>query len=119
MCLPKEELIGKAQNLLSVDSVYMEKHLTDLALDRKIVVREEEDGVMIYPAVYYYTELNTARMLTELKDQCPKGRGVSTERIEEIEKNTGTVLDEMQRKAVSEAAENGVFGQAGSRQLGS
>ena len=109
VCLPKEELIEKAQNLLAVDAVYMEKHLTDLALERKIVVREEEDGIMIYPAVYYYTELNTARMLVDLRDKCPRGKGVSAERIEEIEKNTGTVLDEMQRKAVSEAAENGVF----------
>ena len=35
--LPKDELFQRAAELLGVDSSYMEKHLVDLAMDRKIV----------------------------------------------------------------------------------
>ena len=60
--LPKDELFQRASELLGVDSSYMEKHLVDLAMDRKIVQKEQGDQILIYPAQYYYLELNTAKM---------------------------------------------------------
>ena len=107
--LPKDELFQRAAELLGVDSSYMEKHLGDLAMDRKIVQKEQGDQILIYPAQYYYLELNTARMLRELDIFCPEDEKIVERRIVQIEKETGTVLDEMQKKAVQEAAGHGLL----------
>ena len=107
--LPKDELFQRAAELLGVDSSYMEKHLVDLAMDRKIVQKEQGDQILIYPAQYYYLELNTARMLRELDIFCPEDEKMVERRIVQIEKETGTVLDEMQKKAVQEAAGHGLL----------
>ena len=107
--LPKDELFQRAAELLGVDSSYMEKHLVDLAMNRKIVQKEQGDQILIYPAQYYYLELNTARMLRELDIFCPEDEKIVERRIVQIEKETGTVLDEMQKKAVQEAAGHGLL----------
>ena len=107
--LPKDELFQRASELLGVNSSYMEKHLVDLAMDRKIVQKEQGDQILIYPAQYYYLELNTARMLRELDIFCPEDEKIVERRIVQIEKETGTVLDEMQKKAVQEAAGHGLL----------
>mgnify|MGYP004655187625 FL=1 len=107
--LPKEELFQRAVELLGVDSSYMEKHLVDLAMDRKIIQKEQDGQILIYPAQYYYLELNTARMLQELDIFCPEDEKMVARRIAQIEKETGTVLDEMQKRAVQEAAEHGLL----------
>ena len=107
--LPKEELFHRASELLGVDESYMEKHLMDLSVDRKVVQKEENGSVLVYPSRYYYLELNTARMLKELNVLCPEDEKMVQRRIAQIEKETGTVLDEMQKKAVTEAASHGLF----------
>lgn len=107
--LPKEQLLGRASELLGVDSSYMEKHLMDLALERKVILKEEGEAILVYPSQFYYLELNTARMLKELNILCPEDERLVEGRIVRIEKDTGTVLDEMQKKAVKEAASHGLF----------
>ena len=107
--LPKDELFQRAAELLGVDSADIRKHLVDLAMDRKIVQKEQGDQILIYPAQYYYLELNTARMLRELDIFCPEDEKIVERRIVQIEKETGTVLDEMQKKAVQEAAGHGLL----------
>ena len=107
--LPKEQLFERARQLLGVDPSYMEKHLMDMALDRKVILKEQEDTQLVYPAQLYYLELNTARMLRELNILCPEDEALVKRRIAGIEKETGTILDEMQKKAVMEAASHGVF----------
>ena len=107
--LPKEELFRRAASLLQVDISYMEKHLMDMAIDRKVVLKEREKETIVYPSQHYYLELNTARMLCELNVSCPEDEKSTEKRIAQIEKETGTVLDEMQKKAVREATSNGLF----------
>ena len=107
--LPKEELFKRAEQLLGVDASYMEKHLVDLSMERKIIQKEEKGQVLVYPAQYYYLELNTARMLWELDIDCPEDEERVERRISQIQKETGTVLDEMQKKAVKEAAGHGLL----------
>ena len=107
--LPKEELFKRAEQLLGVDASYMEKHLVDLSMERKIIQKEEKGQVLVYPAQYYYLELNTARMLRELDIDCPEDEERVERRISQIQKETGTVLDEMQKKAVKEAAGHGLL----------
>ena len=107
--LPKEELFKRAEQLLGVDASYMEKHLVDLSMERKIIQKEEKGQVLVYLAQYYYLELNTARMLRELDIDCPEDEERVERRISQIQKETGTVLDEMQEKAVKEAAGHGLL----------
>ena len=107
--LPKEQLFARCAKLLGVEEYYMEKHLLDMLLDRKLVMQEKKGEKIIYPSQYYYLELNTARMLCELNICCPEDENIVEKRIAAIEKETGTVLDEMQKKAVTEAAGHGLF----------
>lgn len=107
--LPKEELFRRSSELLGVDVSYMEKHLMDLSMERKVIQKEEGETVLVYPSRFYYLELNTARMLRELNIHCPEDEAFVQRRIAQIEKETGTTLDEMQKKAVTEAAGHGLF----------
>ena len=100
--LPKEELFSRASGLLGVD-------LMDMVVDRKLILKETEDGAVVYPTRYYYLELNSARMLCELNILCPEDEEMMEKRINRIEKETGTRLDEMQKQAVAAAASHGLF----------
>ena len=107
--LPKDQLFARCAQLLGVDESYMEKHLMDMVIDRKLVLKEKNGETVVYPSQYYYLELNTARMLCELNILCPEDEELIQKRITMIEKETDTVLDEMQKKAVTEAASHGLF----------
>lgn len=107
--LPKEQLFLRASELLDVDASYMEKHLMDLSIERKLILKEYENEIIVYPSQYYYLELNTARMLRELNILCPEDERLVQRRIAQIEKETKTTLDEMQKKAVMEASSHGLF----------
>lgn len=72
--LPREELFASAAELLKVDADYMEKHLMDLQMEKKLVVKEKDGGMIVYPAQFYYMELNTARMLHDLNIRVRCGR---------------------------------------------
>ena len=87
--LPKEELFARASQLLRVDVSYMEKHLMDMALDRKLVLKEKDGIVLVYPSQYYHLELNTARMLTELNIRYPQDVSL----LNEARENAETLLD--------------------------
>ena len=72
MFLPQRILAGTASALLGVAAPYMEKHIMDLAIDRKIVVKEvdlrkgAQPEPVIYASQYYQLELHVAQMLKEL-----------------------------------------------------
>lgn len=107
--LPREELFRRSSELLGVDVSYMEKHLMDLSMERKVIQKEEGEEIFVYPSRFYYLELNTARMLKELNILCPEDETFVQRRIAQIEKETGTVLDDMQKKAVIQAASHGLL----------
>lgn len=77
--LPKEELFVRAFLLLQVDTSYMEKHLMDMAIDRKLVLKEKDGEILVYPSQYYKLELNTARMLMELNIRVSPGGSTAGE----------------------------------------
>lgn len=106
--LKQDMLLWKASELLSVQIDDIEKYLMNLAMEKKVVLKNEEDGTRVYASHYYYMELNTAKMLHDLNVHVELADTVLKHRIHGIEKNTGLQLDEMQQKAVMEAARNGV-----------
>ena len=81
----------------------------DLAMEKKVVLKQDEEQVRVYPAKYYYMEMNTARMLKELNIRYEEDDSLIRKRIEKLEKQNESTLDERQREAVAEAVKNGIF----------
>ena len=109
VCLPQEELMRKAAELLGGMPENQEQYLTDLAIERKIVVKEEQGIKLIYGAAAYRIELDTARMLNDLNITAPIDEKLVLQKISVIEKASSTQLDEMQRQAVVEAVRCGLL----------
>lgn len=113
--LPKKVLLARAEKLLGVQADYMEKHLVDLAIDRKIVVKEISDDIkcdkeqVIYASQYYQIELHTAQMLHELNLKDTVDEDVIAEKIRRIQKVEKIELDQMQQQAIVEAVRNGLL----------
>lgn len=106
--LKQEVLLWRASELLGIKIEHTEKYLMDLSIQKKIVIKENDDGVRIYASHYYYMEMNVARMLCDLNVHYDIADVVLRHRIEMIEKNAELSLDEMQKKAVMEAVRNGI-----------
>ena len=107
--LEEKVLSVKAAQLLEVEITDIEKYLMDLAMEKKVVLKQDEEQVRVYPAKYYYMEMNTARMLKELNIRYEEDDSLIRKRIEKLEKQNESTLDERQREAVAEAVKNGIF----------
>lgn len=107
--LPKEILEKRTVDLLGVSQEAVEKHIMDLAVDRKLVAKETGGRVCVYGAQAYYVELNTAKMLHDLNISCEISESAVLTKVAAIEKRTGTILDEMQKEAVVQAAGHGLM----------
>lgn len=112
--LPKEVLLGRAKELLGVEQEYMEKHLTDLSIDRKIVIREicregKPAELAVYASSYYQIELHVAQMLHTLNLQDTVQEDILDEKIQRIQRAARIELDEKQQEAVQEAVKNGLL----------
>lgn len=113
--LPKKVLLARAEKLLGVQADYMEKHIVDLSIDRKIVVKEITEGFtegkeqIVYASQYYQIELHTAQMLHELNLKDTVDEHVIAEKIRRIQKAEKIELDEMQQQAIVEAVKNGLL----------
>ena len=113
--LPQRVLLTRAEKLLGVQAEYMEKHLVDLAIDRKIVIKEITDEIrsekekIVYASQYYQIELHTAQMLHELNLKDTVDEDVIAQKIRRIQKAEKIELDEMQQQAIVEAVKNGLL----------
>ena len=113
--LPKDELLSQASQLLRVDASAMEKHLMDMQIDRKIVIKPAGNGsagdtpLFVYAAPYYYLELNTARMLHDLNIRGRTSKEEIRASLARLEGEEGISLDPLQEQAVLEAAGSGLL----------
>lgn len=110
--LPLEELLHGASELLHVDADVMEKHLVDLQMEKKIVVKTGEGGDPsrhVYASQYYYTELNTARMLHDLNIRGSEPEAEIRKRLDRIRDEEQIEADELQIQAVVEAVNSGLL----------
>jgi len=107
--LPMEELTARASQLLDVDGEHIEKHYMNLAIDRKLMMRQKDDSTEIYAASFYRMEANTASMLKQLDVSYDVSDAEIEKRIKRIEKQTNIQLDEQQVCAVKEAVRNGLL----------
>ncbi len=107
--LPQEALLKRAGELLGVEIHDIEKHVMDLCIDKKTVMKECDGEVRIYPAHYYYLELNTAKMLHDLNIDCEMPEDMIEQRLKKIEDTEQIELDEMQHRAVIESIKHGLL----------
>lgn len=113
--LPEKILLERASKLLGVEQDSMKKHIMDLAIDRKVVVKEVDfrnvqiPERVVYASQYYQIELHVAQMLKalDLKEEIDEKR--MRLQMERLEKAHEIALDEKQRRAVEEAARNGLL----------
>ena len=119
--LPKEILLRNTSIMLQISPEVIEVQLSNLAMEKKLIIKTEEDRVYIYATSYYYAELNCAKMLLDLdaavdyfpteeeKAQEEEFRGQIEKKIRKLEHNLDLELDELQRLAVVESVLHGVF----------
>ncbi len=108
--LPEDRLKQETAALLGVSEDDLGIQLDKLMLERKIVYDTVGDvAKAVYPAPFYYMELNTSRMLLDLACTMNADREKVVKKLETIERKLDVELDELQRKAVISAVTNGVF----------
>lgn len=107
--LPEEVLLRRASTLLEVEISDIQKYLADLSIEKKIVLKQTEQGIRVYPSNYYYMELNTAKMLHDLNVHAETDITYVRKRLQLIEKDAELSLDEMQRQAVIESVKHGIL----------
>jgi exodeoxyribonuclease V alpha subunit len=119
--LPEELLLQKAAQMLGLTPEQIQPQIENLAIDKKLVIKlkEIENGEKmkcIYGMSFYYAELNCARMLYELQNAFEGADRFTQSELERLEKKIKKLedisrmeLDALQRKAVIEAIQNGIF----------
>ena len=107
--LPQNILLRRANALLGVDLEDSEKYIMDLCIERKTVMKEVDEEIRIYPAHYYYLELNTAKMLNDLDIDCQMPEDMMEKRLKRVEQKEKIELDPMQHRAVIEAIKHGLL----------
>ena len=107
--LPQEELLRRAGILLEVEIKDIEKHVMDLCIERKTVMKEYEGEIRVYPAHYYYLELNTAKMLYDLDIDCDMPEDLMESRLRKVEESEKIELDPIQHRAVIESIKHGLL----------
>ena len=103
--LPHLELFQRGAELLGVSAEAMERNLMDLAMDRKIVLKEDR----VYCSQNYYLELNTAKMLHDLNVTADIADDTVMKKLADIEAETQTTLEDLQKEAVVQAVNHGLL----------
>ena len=107
--LPQDLLMKRAGALLGVEIHNIEKHIMDLCIEKKTVMKEENGEIRIYPSHYYYLELNTAKMLHDLDINCEMPEDMMERRLSKVEQAEQIELDPMQHRAVIESIKHGLL----------
>ena len=107
--LPEDELLSQASELLRVEKESIEKHLMDMQIDKRLVIRESEGIRIVYASQYYYMEMSVARMLHDLNIRGREPEETIRKKLLQIQKEESIELDEKQVQAVVEAVNSGLL----------
>lgn len=105
---PMDALIEEAGRLLGVFIAKPEEILTDLMIDRKVMVRDVDGIKAVYLYSVYHTELAIAHRLFALKFEDMPDEKAFDKDLHSIEKEENITLESMQREAVRASAGNGI-----------
>lgn len=107
--LPETDLLSQASELLRVEPESIEKHLMDMQIDKRLVIRESEGVRVVYASQYYYMEMGVARMLHDLNIRGREPEEKIRKKLLQIQKEESIELDEKQVQAVVEAVNSGLL----------
>lgn len=107
--LPETDLLSQASELLRVETESIEKHLMDMQIDKRLVIRESEGIRVVYASQYYYMEMGVARMLHDLNIRGREPEEKIRKKLLQIQKEESIELDEKQVQAVVEAVNSGLL----------
>lgn len=107
--LPVEVLKEKAALLLGVQGDVLDAQLSNLAMDKKIMLKTYGETVCAYATSIYFAEQTCARKLWELNIPFIDTEERTVKKLEAMQEVSGIYLDELQKKAVVESVCNGVF----------
>ena len=107
--LPKEMLLNKTAQLIGVDPSYIEDHLMELVLDKKLIIKSIDGEEQIYSDQYYFMELSVARMMIDLNLSYPVEEKELEQQMKEIEEGSRIQLEEKQKEALMLAAKKGLL----------
>lgn len=105
---PMDALIEEAGRLLGVFIAKPEEILTDMMIDRKVMVRDVDGIKAVYLYSVYHTELAIAHRLFALKFEDMPDEKAFDKDLHSIEKEENITLESMQREAVRASAGSGI-----------
>ncbi len=107
---PMDDLIMMSAQMLGVDEETVELQINNLVMDRRIIVKRlPDDTKQVYSRSYFHMEEGIASMLFDLDLTYDVDKNDLEETISAIEKKGDYQLDQLQRKAVIDAATHGFF----------
>ena len=113
--LPKEELLQRSAEILEVAAEVLELPLSNLAFERKVIVKTSADDTKVFLSFFYFAELTCAREMNriqeaygayELSEASEKN---ILEQLDSIMTEHHAELDKLQKEAVLAAIRNGVL----------
>ena len=107
--LPVNVLKERAGLLLGVPAEVMEAQLSNLAMDKKIMLKTYGEVVHAYATSMYFAEQSIARKLWELNIPFIEDEKKVAEKLDRLQDVSGIELDDLQKRAVVESVCNGVF----------
>ena len=111
---PKELLLNKASEILELPIEALESQMYNLAMDKRIVIKKAGEEERVYAASYYYEEAKCAAKLLELKTSYEDWRPIEPVKeieckIDRIQQSMDMELEDLQRQAVLQCVQSGVF----------
>ena len=101
---------------LGLQEDYVSIQIPNLAMDKKIMVKQDGENKSVYASSFYYAELACARMLQELNvsmvfggELLPSEEEKMLAEIEKLARRLGIELEELQQQAVLESIKHGIF----------
>ena len=104
--MPEQQLLKEAVYRLEVAAERLMSVLEQMAIDKVVIVTEERS---VYLPALYYSELNCARMLTDLNVPMGRDTGSCDAVIDRVAEREGLELDRQQKIAVREAMCTGLL----------
>ena len=96
-------------NPYAVEESVIEIQLNNLQVEGKVIFRERDGEIIVYTAGNYHRELDVARRLLENKTTLGVPDATIEKSIKGIEKAEHIQLDELQKEAIRQAAQQGVL----------
>ncbi len=106
---PMEKLTKETLRLLRLPDRDLRECYQDLALEKKIVIKNWEGEDLVYLSNFYYAELDVANRLIQLNFKQDIDEQAVTRTVKDLEEENKIALDDLQRQAVFEAAKSGIL----------